>query len=391
MFVGTEIGLLKGVNTTRKYFQNLNSINGLDRQDEILMMCWGNPQETEICCGLKNRAVKIYNAKSGVYNHALNVEGGEGPLRGLTKYNNHFLTCVESGTVQVWNENDEAQIKFEVGRQVYKMRQNPQYTSKIATGGKENDLKIWDIENVEKPVFKAKNVANDFLDHRVPVWITDMQFFPDSEKIIACTGYHHIRLYDPKTPQKRPVVNMEFDEYPLTALSIAQGENYVIVGNSRGRMGLFDLRKKLLVHCFKGFAGSIRSIQCHQSLPLVASCGLDRFLRIHDVGSHQLLHKVYLKSRLNCLLFRQEADEDFESVRKEFETCDVNQEMAGDEVMDELWEKMEEVKDDAEVVVRTVMQKRQRRTKRKTGISVHRIEKDNSVSHTKSAKKKRKG
>jgi hypothetical protein len=48
-----------------------------------------------------------------------------------------------------------------------------------------------------------------------------------------------------------------------------------------------------LLHGFKGFAGGIRSIQCHPTLPLVASCGLDRFLRIHDLHSKKLLHKVF--------------------------------------------------------------------------------------------------
>ena len=67
---------------------------------------------------------------------------------------------------------------------------------------------------------------------------------------------------------------------------------------------------------FKSFSGSILDIQCHQSEPLVASCGQDRFLRIHHVDSRQLVHKVYIyisnkghmqfcldKSRANQVLF----------------------------------------------------------------------------------------
>ena len=47
-----------------------------------------------------------------------------------------------------------------------------------------------------------------------------------------------------------------------------------------------------LVHIYKGFAGAIRSVHCHGSLPLVASCGLDRFLHVHNVDTKQQLHKV---------------------------------------------------------------------------------------------------
>ncbi|GIY58627.1 WD repeat-containing protein 74 [Caerostris extrusa] len=99
---------------------------------------------------------------------------------------------------------------------------------------------------------------------------------------------------------------MEFERYPLMSISMAHNENQVVVGSGRGRMALIDLRKKLLVHVFKGFAGSIRCIQCHPTLPLVASCGLDRFLRIHDLNEHKLLKKIYLKTRLNYLLFRND-------------------------------------------------------------------------------------
>ena len=72
---------------------------------------------------------------------------------------------------------------------------------------------------------------------------------------------------------------------------------------------------------YRGFQGTIKSA-CIQTLTLtsvvnknkktstittetvcVASCGLDRFLRVHSLENSELVAKVYLKSRLNCLLF----------------------------------------------------------------------------------------
>ena len=47
-----------------------------------------------------------------------------------------------------------------------------------------------------------------------------------------------------------------------------------------------------LLKCLKGVGGSVRGLQCHPSLPLVASCGLDRFLRLHSLDDKRLLHKV---------------------------------------------------------------------------------------------------
>jgi len=43
---------------------------------------------------------------------------------------------------------------------------------------------------------------------------------------------------------------------------------------------------------YKGAEGSIRSICCHTAERIVAACGLDRFIRIYDIESRQLLQKV---------------------------------------------------------------------------------------------------
>jgi len=41
------------------------------------------------------------------------------------------------------------------------MRANKTCHLQVATGGKENDLKIWDGNKPEKPVFQAKNVKQN--------------------------------------------------------------------------------------------------------------------------------------------------------------------------------------------------------------------------------------
>lgn len=56
------------------------------------------------------------------------------------------------------------QIERNVGTNVAKMRANPESPLQVATGGRENDLKLWDGNNLEKPVFEAKNVGNSYID-----------------------------------------------------------------------------------------------------------------------------------------------------------------------------------------------------------------------------------
>ncbi|KAK6041605.1 WD domain, G-beta repeat protein [Cooperia oncophora] len=55
----------------------------------------------------------------------------------------------------------------------------------------------------------------------------------------------------------------------------------------------------MLVHpvCkYKGQAGAIRSIDAHPSAPYVATCGIDRFVRVHDIDTRKLAHK----KEINC-------------------------------------------------------------------------------------------
>uniref|UniRef100_A0A131XRG4 Putative wd-repeat protein n=1 Tax=Ixodes ricinus TaxID=34613 RepID=A0A131XRG4_IXORI len=340
VLVGAETGLLKGVNTEKRTFSNLNSVQEVGKESEITCLRWKDESESEVYAGLRSQVVKTYCPNSGVCKDTLDVKGGTGPIKGLGVVNSNLLTCVSSGLLKVWAKDEESRVEASVGSDVFRMRQHPQKQGLVATGGKENDLKLWDLENMQKPVFQAKNVRNDFLDLRVPVWVTDMQFLSDSDKVVAITGHHQVRVYDPGSRQRRPVVEFEFDEYPLTCISLTSKPEQVVVGNSRGRVALLDLRRKGMVHVFKGMAGSVRSVVCHPTLPLVASCGLDRFFRLHDLQTHMLLSKMYLKSRLNCLLLRTDFSVSEEAEKQE----DAEAEPADDEI----WQDMEEVEEAAE-------------------------------------------
>ena len=66
-------------------------------------------------------------------------------------------------------ENQEKKEKhitsMKIGRQLCRMRQSIVNRNIIATGGKENDLQIWDLNDLQNPVttFIAKNVKPDKL------------------------------------------------------------------------------------------------------------------------------------------------------------------------------------------------------------------------------------
>lgn len=336
IWLGSETGILKGVSLRKKQAFNFCEMSCLSRDQEVCVMAWGDPYESELLLGSVNGTVKTFSTDKGIFTATKECgDPSQGKFTGLAVTDSSMITCVESGLLKVWKEGSTDTVEVNVGKDICKMRQNQSQRHHVATGGKENPLKVWDLEKPDKPIFTAKNVAHDWLDMRVPVWVRDISFIADSDKIVTCTGHHKVRVYDPSTPQRRPVLEADFGEYPLTALSLPASQDAVVVGNTHGELAILDLRKGLVRGCFKGLAGAVRGLQCHPSLPLVASCGLDRFLRVHSLEDRSLQHKVYLKSRLNCVLL---SSRDLESSS---DSGDVEEVKAEEE--DEVWDNMETV------------------------------------------------
>ncbi|XP_033127735.1 WD repeat-containing protein 74-like [Anneissia japonica] len=348
VYVGSGTGIFKQVEVEKKVAVNYADFNKLNKEEEIVCMCWANQQQTQIHLGLRNQTVKTFDTEEKCFKSSKECFGGEGALKGIGVHGDRIITCSESGIMKVWdNLKDDAHFEINVGENVCKMRKNAEKPNVFATGGKENDLKIWDINNKDEPIFKAKNVKNDFLDLQVPVWMTDVQFLPKSTKVLTGTGHHQIRIYDPDS-QRRPVFEMTYDEYPITAVEVSTDGRSVFVGNTQGRLARIDLRNKQVLKVYPGFAGSIRCISLHPTEPMVATCGLDRFLRLHNVHTADVAHKVYLKSKLNCLLVKctehfQKENNSSESVRNSSKVKQTKEDADSD---DDVWDQISPLNED---------------------------------------------
>ncbi|VDK50989.1 unnamed protein product [Anisakis simplex] len=335
-FTGASSGALKGVCFSDGTFKNINSINELNAKcDEITSMCWsGASDQTEVLTAQMDRHLRLYDTVNDKRSSLFKVDGGTGPVKGLhvTNGGSSIVTAVESGEVCVWNEEGAKLSELNAGSDLLVMTNNSIHNQQYATGGIENPLKVWDIEHGQK-IFTAKNVRPDNLQLRVPIWDTDIRFMNESQNIVTTTGKHQIRVYDPRS-QRRPVKEMEWLEEPITAMTLCNSQMHIVAGNSKGEMALFDLRNKLRVVCkLKGCSGSVRGIDAHPASPLVASCSIDRFVRLHDFNSKKLIKKVYCKARLNKLLMKNDI-----SIMDKREK--VNKEELDE--YDETWRKIEE-------------------------------------------------
>lgn len=95
-------------------------------------------------------------------------------------------------------------------------------------------------------------------------------------------------------------------ERPFTTCCVTPDELTLIAGDTVGRVSRVDLRTLRLSGVYKGNTGSIREIAVHPTMNTVATVGLDRIMRVFDIETRQQLHRVYLRQRLNCVLFSSE-------------------------------------------------------------------------------------
>jgi ribosome biogenesis protein NSA1 len=190
--------------------------------------------------------------------------------------------------------------------------------ARAAVGGREREVCLVDILT-GKQVFKTKNLSPDpqtLLQQ--PVWPSAIQFLNNDCNIMAVgTAYKQVRLYDVRenTKTRRPtsLTPEGLFEYRLTSLCQID-EHEIVIGDTSGNIQSLDIRKmgreskckaNRDMGRYAGPVGSIRQLKKHPTLPRLAAVGLDRMLRVYDTNKRRQLDCVYLKQRLNCVLFHK--------------------------------------------------------------------------------------
>lgn len=190
----------------------------------------------------------------------------------------------------------------------------------IGVGGKDRETTIYDLES-SKRVWKAKNLPPHPQTLLQPiVWPSALSFLKDGHRLVVGSDLQ-VRLYDVRVDsqsiQRRPVAHTPpgLLEQRVTALC-QSGDDTLIVGDTAGYIYTLDLRNlsnSLDQARFVGPAGSIRQLVQHSSLPRMAAVGLDRMLRLYDVQTRKQTSCLYLKQRLNCVLFDNSVEDRLES------------------------------------------------------------------------------
>ena len=292
--------------------------------------------------------------KHGTYNliqaveNVLDVKSGGRPLLALGYSNKRLCAADSLGNVTIVNPDKAAivatysayssskqgaTITYTKGNVVNTQLATAMATSscgQIAVGGRERETTIMDINNGVQ-TWKAKNLPPDAQTLlQQPVWSTSLTFM-NSTLLLAGTAYKQVRLYDIRSNSRRPVSYTPEGllEHRVTALCGIDEHAYV-VGDAAGYLSEVDIRmamgksKKspvITIPRFVGPVGSIRQIVRHHTKPLIACVGLDRMLRTYSAKTRRQMDCVYLKQRLNCVLFCE--DEEWESNKEEISYDDV--------------------------------------------------------------------
>jgi len=234
---------------------------------------------------------------------------------------------------------------------------DPCRADRLAFGGGESDVKVWNLERGEVS-WRAKNVRENSLCLRVPVCVANLQWatqLAPSRSLLLCgTTDGKIRLYDVGM-QRRPLFELKIgvvsgqgscgytgtaDEVarPVTCSLVAptrgdSGAWSFFVGNTMGMLREFDLRNLSTCQAaqippgrkshtlwaakqlpfrrgYRNIMGSVRSLDVHCSGEAVVAVGLGRFAYVFNTSKRSRIgptSKVYLKQKLCSVLFSSEA------------------------------------------------------------------------------------
>ena len=217
---------------------------------------------------------------------------------GIARYDGTIVTAAQSGVLTYWNcdnkvsldcvqtevdtmgklrsgtkgrgemgekEREKHRVKLREGKELCRLRQNSLARQQVGVGGREVELQVWDLSRPDSgPVFRSKNVKEDKLCLRQPVWVSDLCWTGPTS--VAVTSRHgQTRLYDLRSGQRRPAGEVSWEEEGVANTAIArQEEHQVIVGTSAGLLGLWDLRAgqgyRGLVRKYGGCVGAVRQI-----------------------------------------------------------------------------------------------------------------------------------
>lgn len=365
---GDDNGHLKLISVEKKQVEKLG--RPTTSGDALTRLCWsgplaeggGGPDESQVTLGHSSGAVEAKLATTGKVLRSLRVAQD---VRHIEVFGGQLFTASASGSACVVREwcgappetqaepIAEAQLRrIKLPGPLADAKLDPLDQGRVAFGGEENALKIWDLEK-GMAAWTAKGVCNNIHEVAVPNLITVVQWgtpaAPGRSLLMTGSRDARLRLFDAGR-QRKPLCELELgkgvfkgslgyagiddpEPRPLncSALAFVRGQHWsLFVGNTMGILAEYDLRKLpesqyvsskpgRKAHLkeaqqmipfrrgYRGMMGAIRAVSVHPSGDHLVAVGLGRFAYQFGLRERDAQSKVFLKQKLCSVLMSAEA------------------------------------------------------------------------------------
>ncbi|ODV84505.1 hypothetical protein CANARDRAFT_213391 [[Candida] arabinofermentans NRRL YB-2248] len=223
----------------------------------------------------------------------------------LFKHLEYIFACFKSGLIIVLKDMKSIG-QFKVNGPINDFKPCTTNNTLFAYGGLENDLKVIQLDYTTfkyTTLHKAKNVSNNKLDLREPIWISKI-IFNNITKIIIITNHGQLRTYNFEKSRK-PLHSFKISPNIPKLNTLCQlNENEVIISDNSTTIGKYDINDGKLLGKFIGSVGSIQCLKIKDNLLITG--GLDRYLRCFDLSSRKCIVKVFLGTQINDVLMLED-------------------------------------------------------------------------------------
>ncbi|QLL34961.1 hypothetical protein HG536_0H03360 [Torulaspora globosa] len=255
--------------------------------------------------------------------------------------NNEYFVATRSGLISIIQLGDNLKKLTKIGTlevkapldfaQLCDTEPNEAGDYVFGYGGEENLVKLVRMKRDGSSLsqfWEAKNVKNDRLDLRVPVWPIGLKFLsayspsdadpskPDYQFVVVTHWSHlaHYRTqhgrkplaYKDLLPNREPLTALELigeDITELGNLKVADFANFSFVtADLKHNVYKFDIDGKPIMKFGKSDITGASSFLGIYKQKYLLQGGLDRYIRIFDLATGSRLVKVYTGSKINSLV-----------------------------------------------------------------------------------------
>ncbi|XP_060516093.1 WD repeat-containing protein 74 isoform X2 [Cylas formicarius] len=298
--------------------------------------------EDEIILGYQSGHVGVYNTQQNEFIKSLTDLEGDGGIIGAGCVKKAIISAKRNGIIHVskGKKRDYFSVNLDEKGTLESLICNDNRDNIVGIGGEFNNFKLFNLET-KQCVFKAKSLGHDELQLPIPTSVRSIIFFPDVPNLAACaTKEGYVLLYDDRA-QRKPISKFLEKQASYTTISPAFRERQCFVGTTKGYMQMLDLKTAKCLKTFTNYTGSVTSIICDPVEPYIASTSLDRYLRVHNIDTKELVYKCYMKQNLTKLFLKPIIKDEGEEKQKQDENVD--------EEYEEMFRNMETVIDEDEI------------------------------------------